>query len=199
MGLLVAGKDNKLDLLPGLEDCSADAARLTRLVARRRLGGRQPRVPPPPRRDPHIHARARLSAAHRAAHVHYNRRKPSGQPGRLHIRASDLRGCRIQRYQQASSLSRRRRSTFNIHAVTHFINGEAFLSAHLHGFSHSCRPGNGSSCRGCMTNVLIDRSFTRSPPTLPPPTPPQHHRHRQPEQDAPDKSARYRFGKKSDA
>lgn len=58
-------------------------------------------------------------------------------------------GSRIQSYQQTFSPSHCRQSTFDIHAVTHFINGEAFFSAHLHLFSHYCRhtTGNGSSCR----------------------------------------------------
>lgn len=72
-------------------------------------------------------------------------------------------GCRIRSYQQTFLFLTvdREHSTFMPWPI--LLMERAFFSAHLHFFSHSRRPRNGSCCRGCMTNILIDHSFTCGP------------------------------------
>lgn len=127
-----------------------------------------------PRGDPLINAHWRLTKR-----FPQNHNKLNGWLGHFHISIlhtiphpsqliflflTNRSGFRVQNPIVSAdfSLSHRQQSTFNIHAVTHFINGEGFFSAHLH-FSHYRRPRNGSCCRGCMTNILIDHSFTCCP------------------------------------
>lgn len=75
--LLVASKDNKLDLLPGLEDCSDDVARLTRPLVHRRVEAWRAASP---RHDPYIRAHTQLITAH-----HIFPSKLTGQLGHFHV------------------------------------------------------------------------------------------------------------------
>lgn len=77
--LLVASKDNKLDLLPGLEDCSDDVARLTRPLVHRCVEAVAWRAASP-RHDPYIHAHTLLITAH-----HIFPSKLTGQLGHFHV------------------------------------------------------------------------------------------------------------------
>lgn len=168
--LLVAGKDNKLDLVPGAEE---DAARMTGLPVHRSV---EAAASASPRGAPESHAGSvRL---HQTFPTKPQRaQRSAGSLSRLSLRSDPSwspliflvltgSGSRLQHPVASADFppSQRRPSPSNIHAVTHFINGGGFFSAHLRFFSRRRHPRNGSCCRGCMTNVLIDHSFTGAPP-----------------------------------